>query len=49
VPAGEQCEDGNTAGGDGCGSTCRIEGVSLTVVKLGTGSGTVTSAPAGIN
>lgn len=25
VEAGEQCDDGNTAGGDGCSATCRIE------------------------
>jgi TonB family protein len=25
VEAGEQCDDGNTADGDGCSSTCRIE------------------------
>ncbi|HEY0477235.1 MAG TPA: TonB family protein [Kofleriaceae bacterium] len=24
VEAGEQCDDGNTAGGDGCSATCRI-------------------------
>jgi cysteine-rich repeat protein len=27
VEAGEQCDDGNTAGGDGCSSTCRTEPV----------------------
>jgi TonB family protein len=25
VEAGEQCDDGNTRGGDGCSATCRIE------------------------
>jgi TonB family protein len=25
VEAGEQCDDGNTASGDGCSATCRIE------------------------
>ena len=25
VEAGEQCDDGNTTGGDGCSATCRIE------------------------
>jgi TonB family protein len=25
VEAGEQCDDGNTAGGDGCSATCRVE------------------------
>ena len=26
VEAGEQCDDGNTASGDGCSSTCQLEG-----------------------
>jgi cysteine-rich repeat protein len=26
VSAGEQCDDGNTASGDGCSSTCQVEG-----------------------
>jgi TonB family protein len=25
LEAGEQCDDGNTTGGDGCSATCRIE------------------------
>ena len=25
VTPGEQCDDGNTAGGDGCGATCQLE------------------------
>ena len=25
IEAGEQCDDGNAAPGDGCGATCRIE------------------------
>ncbi|HWO24075.1 MAG TPA: DUF4215 domain-containing protein [Kofleriaceae bacterium] len=25
IEFGEQCDDGNTAGGDGCGATCQIE------------------------
>ncbi|HYC56506.1 MAG TPA: M4 family metallopeptidase [Candidatus Binatia bacterium] len=28
---GEQCEDGNVAGGDGCGAQCSIETVALTL------------------
>ncbi|MBZ0236736.1 MAG: DUF4215 domain-containing protein [Deltaproteobacteria bacterium] len=47
--AGEQCEDGNLNNGDGCSMTCRLESTTLNVVKNGTGTGTVTSAPAGIN
>ncbi len=49
APAGEQCEDGNTAPGDGCSPTCRLEPFPMTVTKTGTGTGTVTSSPAGIN
>jgi len=29
----EQCDDGNTASGDGCSSTCQLEGVDLSVTK----------------
>ncbi|HMY20965.1 MAG TPA: DUF4215 domain-containing protein, partial [Polyangium sp.] len=25
-PDGEQCDDGNTVSGDGCSSTCQMEG-----------------------
>jgi len=28
VEAGEECDDGNKAGGDGCGATCRTENQS---------------------
>ncbi len=47
--AGEQCEDGNLNNGDGCSSTCRLESATLNVVRNGTGTGSVTSSPAGIN
>lgn len=30
----EQCDDGNTAGGDGCSATCQLEGVDLSVTKV---------------
>ena len=49
TPLPEQCEDGNLNNGDGCSSTCRLEPFQVTVNKAGTGSGTVTSSPAGIN
>jgi len=26
LDAGEQCDDGNTADGDGCSATCQLEG-----------------------
>jgi serine protease len=36
VEAGEQCDDGNTTSGDGCSSTCQIEGGTPTTdVKSG--------------
>jgi cysteine-rich repeat protein len=35
VDAGEQCDDGNDVGGDGCSTTCELEGVC--------GDGTVTA------
>jgi len=28
LEGGEECDDGNTASGDGCSSACRIEGTS---------------------
>ena len=28
VGAGEECDDGNTASGDGCSSTCTDEGLN---------------------
>jgi cysteine-rich repeat protein len=42
---GEQCDDGNTASGDGCSSTCQIEpgsdcptaGQACTMAKCGNG------------
>lgn len=49
LPLAEQCEDGNTASGDGCSATCRLEPFQLTVVKSGDGTGVVTSTPAGLD
>lgn len=34
IQSGEQCDDGNTASGDGCSSTCQTETVSGTSVDL---------------
>jgi MYXO-CTERM domain-containing protein len=39
--AGEQCEDGNTVDGDGCSSTCQLEG------ETGAGGAATTSASGG--
>ncbi len=33
--AGEQCDDGNTSAGDGCGSACDIEGCGNGIVEPG--------------
>ncbi|MEZ4402931.1 MAG: DUF4215 domain-containing protein [Kofleriaceae bacterium] len=49
APGVERCDDGNTTGGDGCSALCQVEPFTLAVVAGGTGTGTVTSAPAGIN
>jgi len=49
LAAGELCDDDNAVGGDGCSATCQLEANTLTVTKVGTGIGTVTSAVAGIN
>ncbi len=35
VDTGEQCDDGNTAAGDGCSSSCRIEACGNAVVDAG--------------
>lgn len=45
----ENCDDGNLTNGDGCSALCRAESTTLTVSKTGTATGSVTSAPAGIN
>ncbi len=31
--AGEECDDGNTANGDGCSSTCRFESLGINLTK----------------
>ncbi|HSN84642.1 MAG TPA: PQQ-dependent sugar dehydrogenase, partial [Polyangiales bacterium] len=36
LTAPETCEDGNTVSGDGCSSTCQLEGVLLDVTQDGT-------------
>ncbi|MDP3910008.1 MAG: hypothetical protein Q8Q14_06425 [Gemmatimonadales bacterium] len=36
---GEGCDDGNTAGGDGCSAVCQAEGVTGQVTFSGTGQG----------
>ncbi|MBA3393312.1 MAG: DUF4215 domain-containing protein [Deltaproteobacteria bacterium] len=46
---GDQCEDGNNMNGDGCSNGCQLEPFALSVNRNGTGTGTVSSAPAGIN
>ena len=53
VEAGEQCDDGNTQGGDCCSSTCQFEPVgsscddsnACTVTDTCNGSGTCTAGP----
>jgi cysteine-rich repeat protein len=45
----ENCDDSNMTSGDGCSSLCRLEPFTLNLLKAGTGAGTVTSNPAGIN
>ncbi|MBK9037474.1 MAG: DUF4215 domain-containing protein [Myxococcales bacterium] len=49
APGPEQCDDSNTTSGDGCSNRCQVEPFALSLSKGGTGTGTVTSAPAGIN
>ena len=49
APGPEQCDDTNTTSGDGCSNRCQVEPFALVVTKAGTGTGTVTSAPAGIS
>ncbi len=49
VDPGEECDDGNNLGGDGCSSLCVLESYLLSVSLAGGGSGTVTSAPGGID
>src|SRR5690606_11294983 len=34
---GEQCDDGNTVAGDGCGTTCQIEKCGDGLVQVGQG------------
>jgi cysteine-rich repeat protein len=43
---GEQCDDGNTANGDGCSSTCRLENAANEIEP--NDDGTVNTAAAGI-
>jgi len=45
VDPGEQCDDGNTYGGDGCSATCQSEG-STTTSTTSSSSSTVTSTSA---
>lgn len=33
VQSGEQCDDGNTANGDGCSATCQNESASIDIIK----------------
>ena len=44
VQLGEDCDDGNTANGDGCDAACRFECGTITASKLGIGK---LAAPAG--
>jgi cysteine-rich repeat protein len=53
VGEGEECDDGNSINGDGCNVQCLIETgngkYALGLTKSGTGTGVITSEPAGIN
>ena len=41
IDMGEQCDDGNTAGGDGCSAMCQLEGTAETEPNDTTGDATV--------
>jgi len=45
LDAGEQCEDGNVANGDGCSSTCFYESTSVTVGSSITGQSVGSNQP----
>ena len=40
IEAGEECDDGNTVSGDGCSSTCTLEGSSVSETEPNDTSGT---------
>ena len=42
IDSSEECDDGNVAGGDGCGPTCLLEGNPTTGTTTTTGGATVT-------
>ncbi|MCC7384683.1 MAG: pre-peptidase C-terminal domain-containing protein [Deltaproteobacteria bacterium] len=44
IPVGEQCDDGNTASGDGCSATCQIEPEGVVVPPLTTFSEDISPA-----
>ena len=44
IEAGEQCDDGNTVSGDGCSSTCQLEGIDH--MDPGGGCNTTSGDPA---
>ena len=46
VESGEQCDDGNTANGDGCSSTCQTEAAPVCGDAACNGTETVESCPA---